>query len=255
MSHGEVADIPHHMKIGIISDIHANAEALDAVLEALDRHNVDQRVCLGDVVGYGAQPNEVSTRVRDVCEVTVLGNHDAAVCGRMDYSYYRPEARFALNWHTRVLDCTHMEWLKTLQFSHASNGVTFCHGSPVALEEFGYIFVLEQMRELIEHYDRMSHVTFIGHSHLCKACSFNECGAEEVLTTRFRILPDRKYVITAGSVGQPRDNDNRACCCVYDTESQWFEYIRVAYDIDSAAKRIIEAKLSAAFGKRLFLGI
>lgn len=243
------------MRIGLISDIHANLEALEAVLAVLDREQIDYLACLGDVVGYGAQPDECCNLVRARADVTVLGNHDAAVCGRMDYTYYRLAAREALDRHARALSPENLEWLRSLPYAHRLGDVTFCHGSPVALEEFEYVFLLDQVRDLRDRYDALTPVTFIGHSHLCKCFSFDREHVEEVLNTRFRLDPARRYIITAGSVGQPRDYDNRACCAVYDTETRWFEYYRVPYDIEAAARKIVEADLDAAFGKRLFLGV
>lgn len=245
------------MRIGIISDIHANLEALEAALSVYDSHPVDYLACLGDVVGYGAQPNECCDLVRKHADVTVLGNHDAAVCGRMDYSYYRAAAREALDWHARQLSPHNMEWLRSLNYAARldEHGIAFCHGSPLALEEFEYIFVLDQMRDVVNAHAEQAPVTFIGHSHLCKSFSYDERSAEEVLNTRFGLEDDRKYIITVGSVGQPRDYDTRACCAVYDTGERRFEYHRVNYDIESAARKIFEADLSVAFGKRLFLGV
>lgn len=243
------------MRIGLISDVHANLEALNAVLETLDGEGIDFLACLGDIVGYGAQPNECCEIIRNRADVVVLGNHDAAVSGRMDYSFYRAAARQALDWHSARLDEHHMEWLRTLPYMERQGEIAYCHGSPLVLKDFEYIFVLDQMRDLVAAADQLANVTFIGHSHLCKCFVFDENGAEEVLNTRFEIHPDKKYVITAGSVGQPRDYDSRACCGIYDTDKQFFEYHRVNYDIESAAQRIFEANLSVAFGKRLFLGV
>jgi diadenosine tetraphosphatase ApaH/serine/threonine PP2A family protein phosphatase len=243
------------MRIGLISDIHANLEALEAALAVFDREPVDYLACLGDVVGYGAQPNECCELVRTRADVTILGNHDAAVCGRMDYSYYRAAARHALDVHARQLSAENLEWLRSLPYAETVGDVTLCHGSPVALQEFEYVFLLDQVRELRAHFDELAPVTFIGHSHLCKCFSFDRDGAEEVLNTRFQTEPGRRYIITVGSVGQPRDYDNRACCAVYDTEARWFEYHRVPYDVEAAARKILAADLDAAFGKRLFLGV
>ncbi len=243
------------MRIGLISDVHANLEALQAALAVFDREPVDFLACLGDVVGYGAQPNECCELVRRRADVTILGNHDAAVCGRMDYSYYRAAARNALDLHARVLSAENLAWLRSLPYAHRVGDVTFCHGSPVALEEFEYVFLLEQVRELRRRFDELSPVTFIGHSHLCKSFAFDRDTAEEVLNTRFRCEPTRRYVVTVGSVGQPRDYDSRACCAIYDTEARWFEYHRVSYDVEAAARKIVAADLDAAFGKRLFLGV
>lgn len=243
------------MRIGLISDIHANFDALQAVMRVLDGQKLDYLACMGDVVGYGAQPNEVCTLVRQQADVTVLGNHDAAVAGRMDYSYYRAAARQALDLHGRMLDDDNLEWLTHLPYSARLGDLAFCHGSPMALEDFEYIFVLDQMRDVVAAHHEQAEVTFIGHSHLCKCFAYTGHGAEEVLRTRFTLDTGQKYIITAGSVGQPRDYDTRACCGVYDTDTRTFEYFRVEYDVESAARKIFAADLSVAFGKRLFLGV
>ncbi|MBU0553204.1 metallophosphatase family protein [Myxococcota bacterium] len=243
------------MRIGLISDVHANHDALDVVLRALDRLKIDYLASLGDVVGYGAEPNVCCERVRAAVDVAVLGNHDAAVCGRMDYSYYRAAAREALDWHAGRLSDVNMEWLRSLPYIHRMGDVAFSHGSPLALEEFEYIFVREQMDDVIEAAERMSRVTFIGHSHLCKCFAFDRNDAEEVLNTRFELEPNKKYIITAGSVGQPRDYDPRACFGVYDSERGAFEYHRLPYNIEGAARKIFDVGLSVAFGKRLYLGV
>lgn len=243
------------MRIGIISDVHANLEALEACLEALDAQQIDYLACLGDVVGYGAEPNECCQRIRSRADVTVLGNHDAAVSGRMDYSFYRAAARQALDWHGRKISASNRKWLSGLPYIHRLGDIAFSHASPLALEDFEYIFVLDQMRDLVDNYASQAAVTFIGHSHLCKSFSYDAISAEEVLRTRFTLEPDRKYVITVGSVGQPRDYDARACCGLFDTQTRSFEYLRVPYDVESAARKIFATDLSVAFGKRLFLGV
>ena len=104
------------MRIGVFSDTHANIEALEAVQKALDDEKVDKRVCLGDTVGYGASPNECCAIIRTRAAHTILGNHDAAVAGRMDYSYYYHAARHALDMHARLLTPENMQWLKTLPY-------------------------------------------------------------------------------------------------------------------------------------------
>ena len=158
------------MRLAIFSDVHANIEALSAVLEAYKRENIDVHYCLGDVVGYGASPNECADLVRKLAKVTILGNHDAAVAGRMDYSYYYEAARQALDAHARQLTKENLEWLKQLPYKHELReiGLTLCHGSPVRLEEFEYIFAPEQARECLSIWDDLADLTLIGHSHLCK---------------------------------------------------------------------------------------
>ncbi|MBL8602009.1 MAG: metallophosphoesterase family protein [Myxococcales bacterium] len=247
------------MRIGIFSDVHANVEALSSVVEALDRDAPDVVACLGDVVGYGASPNECADIVRETAAFTILGNHDAAVAGRMDYSYYYDAARKALDLHASLLSEDNLGWLRGLPYSQAldGTGVNFCHGSPARLEEFDYIFAPEQARDCIPMYDSLSHLTLIGHSHLCKVFELSptdvieHAGPPRKLTLR----PDRKYIISVGSVGQPRDYDNRASFVSYDTSTREFSFRRVEYDIESAAQKIFQARLERNFGHRLFIGV
>ncbi|MFU8807202.1 MAG: metallophosphoesterase family protein [Bradymonadaceae bacterium] len=246
------------MLIGIFSDVHANFDALQPVVEAYKSREsaIDMYVCLGDVVGYGAEPNPCCEVVRELAEITILGNHDAAVSGRMNYSFYYDAARNALDWHAKQLEEDHHEWLRTLPYRKDWEDLCFCHGSPVNLEDFEYVFNLHQATQLIPHWDELQHITFIGHSHLTKSFSLHEDeGATEILGPVLKFEDDRKYIVTVGSVGQPRDNDNRACYGVYDTEEKTFTFNRLDYDIRSAARKIFESELSSDFAKRLFFGI
>ena len=131
------------MRYGIFSDTHANLEALEAVLRQFDKHGVDELVCIGDTVGYGAQPNPCCDKVRTLTKHTILGNHDAAVAGRMDYSYYYDAAREALDHHATTLTDENMKWLRKLRYRETDGDVHFCHGSPLDLEQFEYIFTIE----------------------------------------------------------------------------------------------------------------
>ena len=243
------------MRIGIFSDVHANIEAMTAVVEAYKSEKIDMYVCIGDVVGYGASPNECCNIVRKITSHTILGNHDAAVAGRMDYSYYYDAARQALDLHARQLSAENLAWLKTLPYEQRDGDVTFCHGSPINLEEFEYIFSVEQAQRCLEIWDDLGAVTFIGHSHLCKSFALTRDEVFEVVATKFVIRPEHRYIISVGSVGQPRDYDNRASYTIYDTDERVFEFKRVAYDIDSAAQKIFAADLERNFGNRLFLGV
>ncbi len=245
------------MRLGIFSDVHANIEALTAVMEALRGESIDEYYCLGDVVGYGASPNECADIIRQQAKVTILGNHDAAVAGRMDYSYYYEAARHALDLHNRELTSANMEWLKSLPYRHdlEEHGVTLCHGSPVRLEEFEYIFAPEQARECLPILADLGDLTLIGHSHLCKVFALRPGEVEELPARKFQLRDGYKYIVSVGSVGQPRDYDNRASFTIFDTESREFEFKRVEYDIESAAMKIFEGELERNFGHRLFIGV
>jgi diadenosine tetraphosphatase ApaH/serine/threonine PP2A family protein phosphatase len=243
------------MRYAIFSDTHANIEALTAVMEAYESERIDRYVCLGDTVGYGASPNECCELIRRVAAFTILGNHDAAVAGRMDYSYYYDAARNALDKHANQLTSANMEWLKALPYEMRENEITFCHGSPINLEEFEYIFSAEQAARCLDMWDDLGTVTFIGHSHLCKAFALTRDEVFEVVANRFDVRPDHKYIVSVGSVGQPRDYDPRASYTVYDTNEKTFEFLRVGYDIETAAQKIFDSDLERNFANRLFLGV
>jgi predicted phosphodiesterase len=245
------------MKIGIFSDVHANLEAFQAVIEAYKQEQINVYYSLGDTVGYGANPNECSYLTKEISSVTLLGNHDAAVTGNMDYSYYYEAAQVVLDWHAGILDEENMKWLKSLSYTHSLDDleITLCHGSPRNLKEFEYIFALDQARELLSIYDNLSWITFIGHSHLYKVFLFTPNKVQEIKKKRFYIEKEYKYLISVGSVGQPRDYDHRAGYAIFDTKTKEFVFKRVEYDIEKAAQKIFDLNFDRNFGHRLFLGV
>jgi len=245
------------VRLGIFSDTHANVEGLSAVYEGYRNQGIDSFYCLGDTVGYGASPNECADMVRDKVVATILGNHDAAVAGRMDYSYYYEAARRALDMHAESLSKDNMEWLRNLPYtvSLKEEGVLLCHGSPVNIEQFDYIFAPEQARECLPIWDSLPQLTLIGHSHLCKVFALKPGEVQEVSGREISLEPGWKYIISVGSVGQPRDYDNRACYTVFDTKTRVFEFKRAEYDIEQSAQKIFRSKLDRAFGNRLFMGV
>lgn len=245
------------MRIGIFSDVHGNYEALTAVLDRYKQASIDRYYCLGDTVGYGGSPDECCNLVRAVTTATVLGNHDAAVAGRMDYDYYYEAARHALDAHAKVLSDDNLEWLRTLPYSIdvPELDLGLCHGTPARAEAFDYIFAPEQAQECLGMYDELPSLTVIGHSHLCKVFKLTPNSVEELPPIDFVLDPNHKYIVSDGSVGQPRDYDNRASYTIFDTEARLFEFHRVAYNIEAAAAKILAAKLDRNFAHRLFVGV
>jgi diadenosine tetraphosphatase ApaH/serine/threonine PP2A family protein phosphatase len=244
------------VRIGILSDIHANYEALSACLAELREAAVDEVYCLGDTVGYGGSPNECADIVRQLAKVTILGNHDAAVAGRMDYSYYYEAARVALDTHLALLTEENLQWLQTLPYTHLlpDVGVQLCHGSPANLEQFDYVFLPEQARECLPIFSELLHLTLVGHSHLCRVFELTHDDVEELPAQDFVLRDDRKYIVSVGSVGQPRDTDNRASVTLYDTDARRFEFRRVVYDVEAAANNVMRHELERNFANRLFIG-
>lgn len=226
-------------------------------MAAFQSESIDAFLCAGDVVGYGASPDECVNIVRGITESVVLGNHDAAVAGLMDYSYYYDAARQVLDAHKRLLSQDNTDWLKDLPYFRMfpEHDIKLCHGSPVDEKEFDYIFAPEQAYSLLPHYGSLANITFIGHSHLCRVFALTERTVEEIADKVFTVDKDRKYIISVGSVGQPRDYDNRASYTVYDTETRVFKFRRIEYDIETSAAKIFKLGLERNFGNRLFIGV
>lgn len=251
------------MRTGLITDIHGNLEALQAVLHLLEKQRVDEVVCLGDVVGYGADPEACCALVRQRTSICLLGNHDAAVCGRMDLGFFYDAARDAVLMHRYQVSPETLEWMRGLPYqalSRAGNQVlAYCHGDPVDPPEYGYIISAKHVQACAEVRTdlRPARAVFFGHSHLPRAFKVLPSGRAKLLTTEGKILlrPDRQYYFSVGSVGQPRDFDVRAACAVYDADRQVFEFHRVEYDIDAAADKIMAAGLPHEFALRLYRGV
>ena len=142
----------------------------------------------------------------------------------MDYSYYYHAARHALDLHARLLTPENMQWLKSLPYEVREGDVHFCHGSPLNIEEFDYIFARDQAAQCLEIWDDLAPLTLIGHSHLCKSFALSPDGVHEVVSDQFELRPGWKYIVSVGSVGQPRDYDPRASYALYDTEKRLFEF-------------------------------
>jgi diadenosine tetraphosphatase ApaH/serine/threonine PP2A family protein phosphatase len=246
------------MQMAVFSDVHANLEALEVALswyESLDVE-IDRYAYLGDIVGYGPNPEECVDRIKGLVDYAVIGNHDAAVAGRMDYSFYHQKAKEALDWHRDRLSQENIAWLESLPYRQAHEDIRFTHGSPQNIEEFEYVFNVPQADALINDWERLGHVNFIGHSHLTKSFELDQSdGATELDGNTLQFESEKKYIVTAGSVGQPRDNDNRACVGLYDTDNDEFHFERLEYEISETAEKIFDSDLADEFGKRLFFGI
>jgi diadenosine tetraphosphatase ApaH/serine/threonine PP2A family protein phosphatase len=245
------------MRIGVFSDVHANLEALLAVWACYRRLKPDKIYCLGDVVGYGANPRECTEIVRSIAEITIMGNHDAAVAGCMDYSYYYEAARQVLDSHAAALTEDDKQWLRQLPYKHKLDelDLLLCHGSPLRLEEFDYIFTLEQAAECLTIFEELPRLTLIGHSHLRKVFALDGRNVIELPPKSFKLDDRYRYIVSIGSVGQPRDYDNRASYTLYDSDTHTLEFERIEYDIDLAAEKIFKVDLERNFGHRLFIGI
>lgn len=243
------------MRYGIVSDVHGNLEALSVACAHLQGQRVDRYAFLGDAVGYGPNPNEVCTVLRQLCDVAILGNHDAAVAGRMDMDHYYAAAQHALHYSQAQLDAANMAWLAALPYTQSEGEVAFCHGSPQFPEQFDYLFRADQVQQMVEEGVRLPPVTCIGHSHLTVSFEVSGQDVRALPSGSIQCDPNKQYIITVGSVGQPRDRDPRTCCAVFDTETRLFEYHRLSYDLRATRQKILDAGLAVVFGERLTVGM
>ncbi len=245
------------MRFLIVSDLHANLEALDAVLADAQSAAYEAVLCLGDVVGYGPNPNEVTSWARNCVDVIIRGNHDKACSGLETYEGFNRAARFSAQWTQQQLTKEHREWLFDLaQGPVPVEDFELVHGSPD--DEDRYLF---QSAEVDQTLLRAGNpLTFFGHTHVqggftaCMAGSAFEIehlvGAPETVT----VTDGRKFLINPGSVGQPRDGDSRAGYCLYDSIAHVAEYRRVAYDIRAVQEKILAAGLPEELAFRLASG-
>lgn len=240
------------MKYAIISDIHANLEALEVVLSEIDNHSVDQILCLGDVVGYNANPNECADIIRTRNIPTICGNHDAVAAGLEEPWGFNPIALAAALWTREHLSEENLEWLRGLPDTLVFEDFLIAHGSPT--DRDCYMFTWEDVLPHLQFLEesKLSHC-FFGHTHNPGIYS-----ADGMYTidedSKFTLGHEKRYFINPGSVGQPRDGVKEASFAFYDSDSREYELVRVAYPVEETAKRIEAAGLPPFLAERLFQG-
>ena len=240
------------MRVLIISDIHSNLSAFEAVL--MDAGSFEQTLCLGDIVGYGPDPAECLSLLRELPElICIMGNHDAAVVNYISTTYFNPEANRALQKQRRLIKRHGLDFLRSLPQKIEMNGLTLAHGSPRdPIWEY-----IDQGKTAWETFDSFkTKGALVGHTHT--PCIFMESEDFKVSLLRpksgDRWIPDKRFILNPGAVGQPRDGDPRASYVIWDTEENSFLFRRVAYDIDSVTKRIKARGLPILQAQRLKLG-
>ena len=242
------------MRILVMSDIHANYTALEAVLK--DAGQVDETWCLGDLVGYGPDPNACVEEIREQPMLTcLLGNHDVAVIGRMPFESFNGDARRSLVWHERVLSASNADFLRTLPENPKVRGdVTMAHGSPRD-PVWEYIINTLSARLNFAFFD--TRWCFVGHSHI--QCMFQLDEERDRITLDAPRIGEampltKRAILNPGSVGQPRDRDPRAAYAIFDTEANTWEARRVVYDYVEVQERIRQAHLPEKHALRLAEG-
>lgn len=225
------------MLCALISDIHGNREALDAALESIRTEGVDYIACLGDIVGYGADPNYCVEVIKDAADIIIVGNHDHAAIGRTSIEYFNHYARSAAIWTAKTLSRENLDYLGGLEFTASMDDVLLAHAAPHRPEEWGYIMSSWEAKWQFSAFGEK--ICFIGHSHV--PAEFRESGSG-------------RRIINVGSVGQPRDNDPRGCYYIYDTEADRGRWVRFRYDYETAGEKIRRAGLPEKLAERLRWG-
>ena len=250
------------MRVLLLSDIHSNLEALDACLAAAPAFDV--AVNLGDIVGYGASPNEVIERSRRLGKYFVRGNHDKAVCGLIDIKDFNPVAALASSWTRDQLTRDNLEWLKALPQGPVQieelPGTQFVHGSPVDEDEY-VVSAADAVEPLMV---APAMLTFFGHTHLQGSFTLNGDHIDsihpayrtvgQIESSEFPLRNGFRYMINPGSVGQPRDGDWRAGFALFDSEARIVSFYRVPYNLKSAQDRILATNLPQRLATRLAAG-
>jgi diadenosine tetraphosphatase ApaH/serine/threonine PP2A family protein phosphatase len=236
----------------LLSDIHANLEALQAVLVEIDARRPRRVLCLGDVVGYGASPNECLDLVRSRCDVVLLGNHDAAASGGPEAARFNIYARAAAEWTSKVLTRENREYLQKLPLTSPQGSFLCVHASPAMPRDWEYLLDRFDAEPQFAYFTEP--VCFIGHTHQPAIFQADPGGTKSLPVGTMRLEHGRRYIVNVGSVGQPRDRDPRACFVVLHEGSGEVEYVRVPYDVAGAQTKIRAAHLPDVLAARLTTG-
>ena len=239
------------MRYAIFSDIHANLEALEAVLRDAEERQCTHFVCLGDVVGYNANPHECLDRVREMACPIVKGNHDEQASLIESSRDFNELAERAIKWTRDKVTEKDKQWLRDLPFQKQVREFTIVHATLDTPAQWGYVF--NNLDAAASFTYQRTTVCFFGHTHVPMVFIRDE-GVRREIVDHVRIEPTRKYFINVGSVGQPRDGNWRAAYCVYDIENNVVQQVRVKYDLATAQKKVIEAGLPRMLAERLAMG-
>jgi diadenosine tetraphosphatase ApaH/serine/threonine PP2A family protein phosphatase len=241
------------MKAAIISDIHSNLEALQAIIKDIKKRRIKNTFCLGDLVGYGANPNECIEICLKEAKLVIAGNHDWAAINKTNISVFNSVAAKAIRWTQQNTRKNNLNKLKRLKLTEKIDSILLVHATPRNPAKWNYLFTLNEFEAEFSLFD--TQVCFVGHSHIPSAVFQDANGYTDFLRENpFPLLKDRKYIINVGSVGQPRDLDPRASYAIYDGNNHSIEIIRLDYNIPLAQQKIVDNGLPEVLAERLLVG-
>ena len=239
------------LRLAILGDVHANLDALETVVEATRKEKVDGYYCVGDLVGYGAQPSECIKLIRELHCATTAGDHDHAVLGKTPIEFFKPDAKLAVEWTRTKLTDDELKYLGSLPFVIEKEEFAVAHGTLHTPEFFEYI---QTIFDAQLSFDVLKNsMCFLGHSHV-PVNFFDTMPISYTMEAKVKLQKGRRLLCNVGSVGQPRDGNPLAAWGLYDVSKRQIEIRRIEYDIASAARKIREAGLPRANAERLFLG-
>jgi predicted phosphodiesterase len=233
------------MRVAVISDIHANLPALEKVFAVIDQIGVDRVLCLGDIVGYGSSPNECIELVRHRCSAVVRGNHDSGAIEELPLDHFNTYGEIAMRWTRKNLLPSNAEYLRSLPLMHVVDSISIVHAAPLHPASWRYIFAWPDAEKCFDAFG--TPYCFIGHTHVPVVVGENGS------VNQFKI--GGRFLINVGSVGQARDGVPRASFGLLDTDRGTYDLVRIEYDIEAAARGILQAHLPDYLAQRLFLGI
>jgi predicted phosphodiesterase len=239
------------MKYAIIADIHSNLEALEVVLDDIKAQKCDQIVCLGDIVGYGANPKECLQIVRELNIPCVKGNHDEYCSTDNPMEGFNPHAADAIAWTRQQLSDEEKQFLKELKYIRLIHNFTIVHATLDVPQRWGYVF--DKLMAAASFTYQNTNVCFFGHTHVPLAF-IRDSVVRGGTYSKFKVEPGKKYFVNVGSVGQPRDNNPKAGYVIYDMDEMTIELRRLDYDIKKAQAKIIAAGLPQRLADRLAVG-
>lgn len=241
------------MKAAIISDIHSNLEALQAVIKDIKKRRIKNTFCLGDLVGYGANPNECIEICLKEAKLVIAGNHDWAAINKTNISVFNSVAAKAIRWTKQNTRKNNLNKLKRLQLTKKVDSILLVHATPRNPAKWNYLFTLNEFEAEFSLFD--TQVCFVGHSHIPSAVFQDANSYTDFLRENpFPLIKDRKYIINVGSVGQPRDLDPRASYAIYDGNNHSIEIVRLDYNIPLAQQKIVDNGLPEVLAERLLVG-
>jgi diadenosine tetraphosphatase ApaH/serine/threonine PP2A family protein phosphatase len=220
------------MRLALISDIHSNLEALKAVLDDIDTQSITETVCLGDIVGYGVNPNECVELVKGKCPIILLGNHDAAAVGLLSTHHFNIHAKIAIEWTVETMKKGPLAFLHSLPLREVKDSATLVHATPYEPNMWYYITSLEEAVFNFQFFE--TQFCFIGHTHIPIIIVLDnekELYVHQDAQIDYSAMNGSRFLVNVGSVGQPRDRDPRACYGILDTDKKVFSLRRIEYDV------------------------